>query len=78
MIQKTLMLVEARNLVNWFDIFQKEKIQELPIKVQWYLLSGIKELQPVVDKFEDFKKELEINLQNDYFGNDEKSEEFKR
>lgn len=78
MIQKTLMLIEARNLVNWFDIFQKEKIQELPIKVQWYLLSGIKELQPIVNKFEDFKKELEINLQNDYFGNDEKSEEFER
>ena len=78
MIQKTLMLVEARNLVNWFDAFQKEKIQELPIKIQWYLLSGIKELQPIVNKFEDFKKELEINLQNDYFGNDEKSEEFER
>lgn len=78
MIKRTLMLIEARNVINWFNSFQEEKIKELPIKIQWNLLSGVKELQPVVGKFEDFKKRLETDLQNEYFGNDEKSEDFER
>ena len=78
MINRTLMLVEAQNIVNWFNDFNGEKINELPIKVQWNILSGVKELQPVVTKFEDFRNGLIQNLQNEYFGSDEKSEVFEQ
>lgn len=78
MIKRTLMLVEAQNIVHWFNEFKNEKIKDLPIKVQWNILSGIKEIQPAVTKFEEFKNDLINNLQNEYFGNDEKSEPFER
>lgn len=78
MINRTLMLVEAQNIANWFNEFQTEKIKELPIKVQWNILSGIKEIQPVVMKFEEFRNGLVNDLQTEYFGNDEKSEPFER
>lgn len=78
MIKRTLMLVEAQNIVDWYNDFQKEKIKELPIKVQWNILSSVKELQQVVSKFGEFRNGLIQELQNDYFNNDEKSEPFQQ
>ena len=78
MINRTLMLVETQNIVHWFNTFQGERIKELPIKIQWALLSGVKELQPAVSKFEEFRDGLANELQTEYFGNDDKSEPFER
>ena len=78
MIKRTLMLVEAQSIVDWYNDFQKEKIKELPIKVQWNILFAVKELQQIVLKFEEFRNGLVQELQNNYFGNDEKSESFQQ
>ncbi len=76
-INRTLMLVEAQNVIGWFNEFSKNKINELPVKVQWNILSGIKKLRPVVADFEEFRNKLIQDIQTEYFG-EEKSEEFDR
>lgn len=77
-VEKTLMLVDAQDIVEWFKDFREERIKELPIKIQWAILFNVKELQPIVQKFEEFKDSVSQNLQNEYFGNDEKSVPFQR
>ena len=77
-VEKTLMLVDAQDIVEWFRDFREERIKELPIKIQWAILFNVKELQPIVQKFEEFKDSVSQNLQNEYFGNDEKSVPFQR
>lgn len=75
MIKKEYLLAEAQNIVSWFNKFKENGLKELSIKDQWYVLSNIKELQPTVAKFEEFRNDLIQSLRSEYFESDEKSEE---
>ena len=73
-MKKELYQIEISNIVAWFNDFKNEKIKDLKIKDQWTLLSNVKKMQPAVQEFEEFRDKLIADLNNEYFGNDEKSE----
>lgn len=75
MIKRTLYLAEANNIIGWFEEFKENRIKGLKIKDQWAVLSNVKELAGNVSKFQEFRDGLVQDLQKEFFGNDEKSNE---
>lgn len=76
MFKKELYLLEMQNIVAFFNKEKDGHLKDLPIKDQWKLLSAIKQIQPKVQEFEEFRNKLNDDLQKEYFGEEsEKSEE---
>lgn len=69
-MNKELKLIEAQGIVEWFNDFKAERIKSLPIKAQWYLLSNIKEMTPVILKFEEIRNNFIADIQKEYFSDD--------
>lgn len=72
---KTLRTIEVLNIVAFLnDAITTKKIDELSIKARWAIKKSLKELVEIDTKFKELKEELESNLRDTYFMNDEKSE----
>ena len=75
-MKKELYLIEAQNICSFYNQEKDNHLKGLPIKIQWNILSAVKQLQPKVQEFEEFRNKLTNDLQNEYFGDDsEKWEE---
>ena len=73
-IKRSLYLAEINNILAWYNEFKDTKQDDLPIRIQWNLLSAIKEIQPAAARFEEFRNQLVNKLQEEFF-DEEHSEE---
>ena len=69
-MKRKLKLINAQGICAWYDAFSQEKNKALPLRVQWNLLSNIKELRKDVGKFTDLRNSFIDNLNKEYFGDD--------
>lgn len=70
---KSYMLAELINICSYYNQVKDTKLANLPIKIQWTILSAIKLFNPAVQAFEEFRDKLINDLRAEYFG-DQKSE----
>lgn len=74
-MRKTLQTVEILNIVAFIhEAIDTKKIDEISIKARWAIKKSMRELEEVALKFREFKEELESQLKDAYFMNDDKSE----
>ena len=69
-MKKELYLIEAQNICGFYNQEKDNHLKELPIKIQWAILSAVKQLQPKVQEFEEFRNKLTNDLQQEYFSDE--------
>ena len=69
-MKKELYLIEAQNICSFYNQEKDNHLKELPIKIQWAILSAVKQLQPKVQEFEGFRNKLTNDLQQEYFSDE--------
>ena len=79
-IKKEFYVAEVYNIVSYYnaiknDESKKGKFSELTPKTYFALKRNIANLVPVAKEFEDLRNEFAEKLKNDFFMNEEKSEE---
>lgn len=73
---KELLVMECININGWYNNIRadKNKLNGLSVATLWALRKNMKKIAETVDSFNELKKSLENELQEEFF-NDEKSEE---
>ena len=73
-----LMNLETLNIVAWYkDFSEKKRNKVLPVRIQFDLQRNIMKLAEAAQSLEKFREELVKDIQEEFFGNDEKSYEAK-
>lgn len=73
-----LMNLETLNIVAWYkDFSEKKRNKVLPVRIQFDLQRNIMKLADAAQSLEKFREELVKDIQEEFFGNDEKSYEAK-
>ena len=71
-----LMNLETLNIVAWYkDFSEKKRNKVLPVRIQFDLQRNIMKLAEAAQSLEKFREELVKDIQEEFFGNDEKSYE---
>ena len=73
-----LMNLETLNIVAWYkDFSEKKRNKVLPVRIQLDLQRNVMKLNEAAQSLEKFRGELVKDIQEEFFGNDEKSYESK-
>ena len=73
-----LMNLETLNIVAWYkDFSEKKRNKVLPVRIQFDLQRNVMKLNEAAQSLEKFRGELVKDIQEEFFGNDEKSYESK-
>lgn len=73
-----LMNLETLNIVAWYkDFSEKKRNKLLPVRIQFDLQRNVMKLNEAAQSLEKFRVELAKDIQEEFFGNDEKSYEAK-